>query len=134
MSEQRGRYGSDPLSLANAASTMGQPIETLARFAAQTQWEDIPVSVREHAKRVLLDTIGVILAGSVRPEVVALRDRLAANSGAGATVYAPGAPVHDARTAALLNGSRPCDRVVRGPSAGLWAACDTDTPRHAGCG
>ena len=83
---------------------MGQQIETLARFAAETQLEDIPVPVREHAKRVLLDTLGVILGGSARPEVMALRIRLAANNSAGATVYAPGAPVHDARTAALLNG------------------------------
>src|SRR5215467_8604803 len=83
---------------------MGQQIETLARFAAETQLEDIPVSVREHAKHVLLDTLGVILGGSVRPEVAALRHRLAANNGTGATVYASGAPVHDARTAALLNG------------------------------
>jgi 2-methylcitrate dehydratase PrpD len=49
---------------------IGQQIETPAHFVAQTRWEDIPVSVREHAKRVLLDTIGVILAGSMRPEVV----------------------------------------------------------------
>jgi 2-methylcitrate dehydratase PrpD len=83
---------------------MGQQIEMLARFAAETQLDDIPVPVREHAKRVLLDTLGVILGGSARPEVVALRNRLAANNSTGATVYAPGAPVHDARTAALLNG------------------------------
>ena len=83
---------------------MGQQIETLARFAAETQFEDIPLPVREHAKCVLLDTLGVILGGSTRPEVVALRNRLAANNSSGATVYAPGAPVHDARTAALLNG------------------------------
>ena len=81
---------------------MGQEIETLARFAAGTQLEDIPIPVREHAKRVLLDTLGVILGGSTRPEVVALRNRLAANNSTGVTVYAPGAPVHDARTAALL--------------------------------
>lgn len=83
---------------------MGQQIETLARFAAEARWEDIPPPVREQARRVLLDTIGVILAGAVRPEVVAIRERLGANSSGGATVYAPGAPVHDARTAALLNG------------------------------
>ena len=83
---------------------MGQQIEALARFAAQTQWEDIPVTVRAQAKLVLLDTIGVILAGSVRPEVVAIRDRLGGNASVGATVYALGSPVHDARTAALLNG------------------------------
>src|SRR5262249_17064737 len=83
---------------------MGQQIETLARFAAETQLEDIPVPVREQAKGVLVDGLGVILGGSARPEVVALRNRLAANNSTGATVYAPGAPVHDARTAALLNG------------------------------
>ena len=83
---------------------MGQQIEHLARFAVEAELEDVPVPVREHAKRVLLDTIGVMLAGSVRPEVVAIRDRLVANGGAGVTVYAPGAPKADARTAALLNG------------------------------
>src|SRR5215468_5129265 len=92
----------------NWSSAMGQQIETLARFAAETQLEDIPIPVREHAKLVLLDTLGVILGGSARPEVVALRNRLAANNAltsasTGATVYALGAPVHDARTAALLN-------------------------------
>src|SRR5262252_4610521 len=83
---------------------MGKQIEALGRFAAETQLEDIPVAVRQHAKRVLLDTLGVILGGSARPEVVALRNRLAANNSTGATVYAPGAPVYDARTAAMLNG------------------------------
>ena len=83
---------------------MGQEIETLARFAAETRLEDIPDRVREHARRVLLDSVGVILGGSVRPEVSALRQRLGADRGAGATVYARGAPAHDARTAALLNG------------------------------
>jgi 2-methylcitrate dehydratase PrpD len=83
---------------------MGQQIEHLAQFAAQARWEDIPRPVAEQAKRVLLDTIGVILAGSVRPEVMAICKRLAASSGGVATIYAPGAPTHDARTAALLNG------------------------------
>jgi 2-methylcitrate dehydratase PrpD len=83
---------------------MGQPIEKLAQFGAQTQWHDIPANVQQHAKLVLLDTLGVILAGSVRPEVAALRSRMASTAGHGATVYAPGAPTHDPRTAALLNG------------------------------
>lgn len=83
---------------------MGQHIETLARFVAQTQWEQIPPHVQQHAKLVLLDTLGVILAGSVRPEVIALRERMASTAGPGATVYAQGTPTHDPRTAALLNG------------------------------
>jgi 2-methylcitrate dehydratase PrpD len=81
---------------------MGKQIETLARFVAETRYDDIPEAVRQHAKITLLDTLGVILAGSVRPEVTALREKLA--SGGTVTLYAPGWPRSDARTAALLNG------------------------------
>jgi 2-methylcitrate dehydratase PrpD len=81
---------------------MGRQIEELARFVATTRLEDIPAAVRQHAKITLLDTLGVILAGSARPEVAALRERL--GGGSGATVYARGAPRSDARTAALVNG------------------------------
>src|SRR2546430_9107353 len=83
---------------------MGQAIEELAHFIAGTPWEAIPKSVREHAKLVLLDTVGWILAGSVQPEVAGVRARLTATGGHGATILAPGAPTSDPRTAAFLNG------------------------------
>ena len=85
---------------------MGQQIERLAQFVAETRWGDVPEPVRKHAKLVLLDTLGVILAGSARPEVAALREQMAATgaTGSGAMVYAPGWPEADPRTAALLNG------------------------------
>jgi 2-methylcitrate dehydratase PrpD len=83
---------------------MGKQIEQLAQFVAQTRWEDIPAPVQLHAKMVFLDTFGVILAGSVRPEVKALRERLAPAGGTGATIYARSLPAGDPRTAALLNG------------------------------
>ena len=83
---------------------MGQSIEKLAHFVAETQWEDIPAPVQRHAKLVFLDTLGVMLAGSVRPEVQRLRERLAATAGSGATVLARGWPSQEPRTAALLNG------------------------------
>lgn len=83
---------------------MGGQLEELARFVANTTWEEIPERVRRHAKLVLLDTIGVILAGSARPEVRTLRERLVPAGGSGATVYAAGCPGSDPRTAALLNG------------------------------
>lgn len=83
---------------------MGMEIERLAGFVARTRWEDIPEAVQRQAKLVLLDTLGVILAGSERPEVRQLRERLAATAGIGATVYARGWPGQDPRTAALLNG------------------------------
>ena len=83
---------------------MGQQIEKLAQFVAQTRWEDIPEAVQRQTKLVFLDTLGVILAGSVRPEVHELRERLAPGAGHGATVLARGWHSHDPRTAALLNG------------------------------
>ncbi|MBV9201340.1 MAG: MmgE/PrpD family protein [Alphaproteobacteria bacterium] len=83
---------------------MGLQIESLAQFVAQTQWEDVPEPVQRYAKLVLLDTLGVILAGAERPEVRALRDALAGTAGTGATVFARGWPTYDPRTAALLNG------------------------------
>jgi 2-methylcitrate dehydratase PrpD len=84
---------------------MGLEIESLARFVARTQWEDVPAAVKRHAKLVLLDTLGVILAGSERPEVRELRERLTTAAGSGATVYARGWLAADPRTAALLNGT-----------------------------
>jgi 2-methylcitrate dehydratase PrpD len=82
---------------------MGQQIESLARFVAQTQWDEVPEPVQHHTKLVVLDTLGVILAGSERPEVRQARDVLA-TTGGGATIYARGCSKTDPRTAALLNG------------------------------
>src|ERR1700719_800954 len=83
---------------------MGVQIEALAQFVAETQWDNVPEPVQRHTKLVLLDTLGVILAGAERPEVRELRDALAGTAGTGATVFARGWPTHDPRTAALLNG------------------------------
>ena len=83
---------------------MGQQIEQLAAFVATARHEDIPAAVRHHTRLVLLDTMGVILAGAERPEVRRLREQLASGAGGGATVYARGWPTQDPRTAALLNG------------------------------
>ena len=52
---------------------MGQKIEELAAFVAATRWQDAPAVVQTRVKRALLDTVGVILAGSLRPEVQELR-------------------------------------------------------------
>src|SRR5271165_4604110 len=83
---------------------MGRQIDELAQFVARTRWEDIPGPVQRHTKLVLLDTLGVILAGAERPEVRQLREGLAGTAGTGVTVFARGWPSHDPRTAALLNG------------------------------
>jgi 2-methylcitrate dehydratase PrpD len=83
---------------------VGEQIEKLVWFVTKTSWDDIPETVRRHAKLVLLDTLGVILAGSEQPEVQQVRNRLMAGTGSGATVLARGCPSTDPRTAALVNG------------------------------
>jgi 2-methylcitrate dehydratase PrpD len=87
---------------------MGQQIEGLANFAANARWDDVPQAVQQHTKLVMLDTLGVILAGSTRDDVGQLRARLApaTSMGAddGATILARGWPRTDVRTAALING------------------------------
>ena len=84
---------------------MTNPVDTLAEFVSQTQLKDIPDKVQSHAKLVLLDTIGVILAGFEQPEVQALQKTFSATAGSGATVLTRGWPVNDPRTAALINGT-----------------------------
>jgi MmgE/PrpD N-terminal domain len=94
-----------PLLWNHPEKKMAQQIEELARFVAETTLEEVPKEVQWHAKLVVLDTIGVILAGASRPEVRGLRERLNPTAGAGATVFAPGWPTNDPRNAAFLNGS-----------------------------
>jgi 2-methylcitrate dehydratase PrpD len=83
---------------------VGAEIETLAQFIARTGWDDMPGAVHRRAKLVLLDTIGVTLAGAARPEVTALREQMLAGAGRGATILAAGLPQADIRSAALING------------------------------
>lgn len=84
---------------------MGQSVEALARLVAETRWEQVPDAVRQHAKLVLLDTLGVILAGSEQPELRILRTRIAAGSGTGATILARGCPAATPAMAAFVNGT-----------------------------
>jgi 2-methylcitrate dehydratase PrpD len=83
---------------------MGMQIEALAQFVAHTKWQDVPEAVQRHTKLVILDTLGVMLAGTERPEVRELRARLTSTSAGGATVFGQGWRSSDPRTAGLLNG------------------------------
>jgi 2-methylcitrate dehydratase PrpD len=82
---------------------MGEQLRELAEFVATAGWEDVPAASRHRTKLVLLDTLGIMLAGSLRPEVRALNERLAVTAGTGATVFGPAWLFADPRTAGLLN-------------------------------
>ena len=71
---------------------MGRPIELLAQTGTQTRRQDPPAEVLDRAKLVLLDTLGVILAGSEQPELRAMRAAAASWPGRAATILARGFP------------------------------------------
>jgi 2-methylcitrate dehydratase PrpD len=84
-------------------------LESLARAAARLNLADVPEAARRHAVAVIADTVGVMLAGGLAPEMTALADAsddpLAVSSGGRAQLVTPGYPQADALTAAFLNAS-----------------------------
>ena len=112
---------------------MGKQIEELARFVAETRCADIPEPVRRHARLVLLDTLGVILAGGGRPEVAGVAraagcDGRERRHGLCARLARP-RPAH---RGAAQRHRRPCDRTVRGAAAGLRSGGDAGAAGGAG--
>jgi 2-methylcitrate dehydratase PrpD len=85
---------------------MSRIVDALAAQASRTRWGDLPTEVQHHARLVLLDTVGVMLAGSLQPEVVQLRRALLARGATDAEATLVCSPLvrTDVRTAALLNG------------------------------
>ena len=79
-------------------------LDTVAGFVASTGYDDLPEKVREHAKHVWMDTVGVVLAGSLEAEASALGQRLR-DEGGRATILSPGFPRSNAINAALVNGT-----------------------------
>ena len=43
---------------------MKKPTQELARYVSSTKYEDLPREVTEYAKKSILDTIGITIAGS----------------------------------------------------------------------
>lgn len=80
------------------------PVRSLANFACHTMISDLTSDVRGHAKRILLDTIGVILGGSIAPEAAAMACRFGRKDRGTSTIIG-----HSLRSsilnAALVNGT-----------------------------
>jgi 2-methylcitrate dehydratase PrpD len=84
---------------------MGRAIEALAEHVANVRLDCIPEAVRSHARLVVLDTLGVIIAGSRQPELKAWRAGLGTKAGQGASVLAEGFPSAAPPLAAMVNGT-----------------------------
>ena len=79
-------------------------ITQLAEYAVTMRFSHLPPEVIEHARIILLDTIGVIFGGSVEPQTRAMAHRLGKENGGPSTLVG-----HRLRTsplnAALVNGT-----------------------------
>lgn len=91
---------------------------TLARFVAQTKWEDIPENVRHEAKRALLNFFAVAIAGCrTAPIELALKSLSEFSGGKQATIVGRAERI-DALSAAFLNAA----------GANVFDYCDTHLP------
>ena len=88
----------------NAGAVSEDPVGHLADFFASTRFSDIPANVIEHAKRILMDTVGVILGGSTAPEAASLARRLGRPDRGPCTIIGHGLK-SSVLNAALVNGT-----------------------------
>lgn len=80
-------------------------ISELAEFISRTSFDDIPAHVVEHDKLIIMDTLGVGLAGSSAPGIAGLREWAAEMGGpARASVMVTGEKVHP-MYAAMVNAA-----------------------------
>lgn len=92
--------------------------QTLARFVAETRWENLPEPVRHEAKRALLNFFAVTIAGCrTEPVEIALKS-LAEFSGGKQAIVIGRTDRIDALSAAFLNGA----------GANVFDYCDTHLP------
>ena len=90
----------------------------LARFVAETRWEDIPDTVRHEAKRALLNFFAVAIAGCrTAPVELALKSLAEFSGGRQATIVGRSERI-DALSAAFLNAA----------GANVFDYCDTHLP------
>ncbi len=90
----------------------------LARFVAETKWEDIPDTVRHEAKRALLNFFAVAIAGCrTAPIELALKSLSEFSGGRQATIVGRSERI-DALSAAFLNAA----------GANVFDYCDTHLP------
>jgi 2-methylcitrate dehydratase PrpD len=92
--------------------------QDLARFVAETKWQDVPDKVRHEAKRALLNFFAVAIAGCrTGPIEMALKSLAEFSGGKQAAVIGRSERI-DALSAAFLNGA----------GANVFDYCDTHLP------
>lgn len=99
-----------------------KPTEDLARFAAEFGYADLPDSARDHARHLLVDSIGCALAGDYGQET-GMYARFARNAGGTGEATVIGAPEEEGLS--LLGAS-----LLNGYLITAATLCDTYVPAH----
>src|SRR5206468_10511158 len=92
--------------------------QTLARFAVEARWDDVPDAARHEAKRALMNFFAVALAGCRAPAIEIVLKSLAEFSGRQQATLIGRRERADALSAAFLNAA----------SANVLDFCDTHVP------
>jgi 2-methylcitrate dehydratase PrpD len=92
------------LAIDQKTATYQDYLDSVSAFVSSTGYDDLPEAVRQHAKHVWMDTVGVIMGGSLESENMSLAQRLSDDRGS-STILRHGFPRADARNAALANGT-----------------------------
>jgi 2-methylcitrate dehydratase PrpD len=87
---------------------MGDYLDQIARFAAETRLEDIPPDAVEAAKWILLDTLGGMLASSTLPEVQRFAALAAERGGQAVSTLVGFQQRADPLFAAMVNSTSAC--------------------------
>src|SRR5437868_5035200 len=80
-------------------------IEQLSAYAATESFDKLPAAAVRAARRAILDTLGVMLAGSVEPTAVRVRALIAHRRGREEATVAGAALRASVEDAALANGT-----------------------------
>jgi 2-methylcitrate dehydratase PrpD len=79
-------------------------LDEVAHFASSTSFDDLPSDVVAKSKLIIADCVAAIVAGAAEPEMIALTQRMVAESNGNSIVIGTGSAA-DPGLAALLNGS-----------------------------
>lgn len=95
-----------PLAAADAQPAPADALHALGRMAHALQWDEVAADVRNRLRLVLLDILGVTVAGARTPEMRALREVW--NSSAGPVTLLGTTGTAAPRDALWLNGTASC--------------------------
>jgi 2-methylcitrate dehydratase PrpD len=90
----------------------GDRLHAVAQFVRELSFENVPADALDRARLLVMDTLGVMIAGASEAHVARLADSLRARGSRGRSTFATGGPAGDAGDAAMVNAVAACAHVL----------------------